>query len=774
MQVALSSADNRGVRGEFPGEADLGRALRADDYRSLLERVPAIVYIADPGADGAFHYVSPQVEAILGFSMQEWLADPLIWSRQLHPEDREMVIAREAVSATADLDYERAVEYRMLHRDGHSVWIRDDALLVEDDHGRRRWHGILSDISDRKQVDAELERRVAQQAAVARLGEHALERVSINDLLVEAVSAAVGVLEVEYGFVAEFQPSCESFTLRAAHGLPPTGAPDLRVRAGSRSLAGYTLQSGGPVVVSEWDTEDRFEQSAPLRALAIRSAIAVVIEGRDGAFGVFAVHSKTPCDYTAGDVAFVQSLANVLADALERQTTEDAIEHRALHDPLTGLPNRVLFLDRLTHALERLRRHAGSLAAVLFIDLDHFKFVNDSLGHQAGDELLAAVAARLKQVIRPTDTIARFAGDEFGLLLEELTSERDAIALAERVGAVFARPFVLEASEHFVTTSIGIALAGGGELPAELIRDADAAMYRAKERGRARYELFDEVMRARAIARLRIENDLRRAIEHDELHIAYQPVVALQDSSIVGFEALLRWEHPQRGAIPPAEFIPVAEENGLIDRIGRWVLERACRQAAGWSLSRPDSAPVGISVNLSPAQLANRNFAATVAEALGSSGLEPACLSLEITESVLLEDPATIADTLRGVTRLGVRIVLDDFGTGYSSLSYLSRLPLDALKVDRSFIAALGDSSAASAITEAIIAMARALSLQVVGEGTETSAQVAELRRLGCDLAQGNYFSAPVSATEISALFGRASGSVVLGESGSAGRHRSD
>ena len=758
------------MKGQSAGADDLDGTSRPDDYRALLERVPAIVYIADPG-DGAFHYVSPHVEAILGFSVQEWLADGSIWARQLHPDDRDAVIANEAASATADLDGGHAVEYRMLHRDGHTVWIRDDALMVEDDQGRRRWHGILSDISDRKQVDAELERRAAQQAAVARLGEHALERVSSNDLLQEAVNAAVEVLEVEYGFVVEFQPSRERFTLRAAHGLPPIGAPDLPERGGSRSLAGYTLKSGGPVIVPDWETETRFDQSAPLRALAIRSGIAVVIDGRDGPFGVFGVQSNTPCDYTAGDVAFVQSLANVLADALERQTTEDAIEHRALHDPLTGLANRVLFLDRLEHTLERLRRHAGSLAAVLFIDLDHFKLVNDSLGHHAGDELLAAVAARLKQTIRPTDTIACFGGDEFGLLLEELTSERDAIAMAERVGAVFARPFVLDANEHFVTTSIGIALAGGGELPDELIRDADAAMYRAKERGRARYELFDEVIRARTIARLLIENDLRRAIERDELHVAYQPVVALHDSSIVGFEALLRWEHPQRGAIPPAEFIPVAEENGLIDRIGRWVLERACRQAAGWSLSRPDSAPIGISVNLSPAQLANRGFSATVAEVLASSGLEPACLSLEITESVLLEDPTAIADTLLGVKQLGVRIVLDDFGTGYSSLGYLSRLPLDALKVDRSFIGALGASSAGSAITEAIIAMARALSLQVVGEGTETSAQVGELRRLGCDLAQGYFFSPPISAAEISALLGRASGSVVLGESRSAGLH---
>ena len=326
----------------------------------------------------------------------------------------------------------------------------------------------------------------------------------------------------------------------------------------------------------------------------IGASLTVLIEGRDQPFGVLGVHASEPREFGRGDVAFVQSLANVLADALERQTTEDAMAHLALHDSLTGLPNRVLFIDRLQHALERLRRPPRSRVAVLFIDLDNFKVVNDTLGHAAGDELLSAVAARLRQAVPPSDTVARFGGDEFGLLLEEISNEREAITMAERIAAVFARPFPLDASDHFVTTSIGIALAEGGELPGDLIRDADTAMYRAKERGRARYELFDEVMRGRAIQRLRIENDLRRAVETDELRLAFQPIVSLRDESIVGAEALIRWQHPDRGAITPSEFIPVAEESGLIERIGRWVLEGACRQAAHWAQSRPDSAPVWV------------------------------------------------------------------------------------------------------------------------------------------------------------------------------------
>jgi diguanylate cyclase (GGDEF)-like protein len=389
---------------------------------------------------------------------------------------------------------------------------------------------------------------------------------------------------------------------------------------------------------------------------------------------------------------------------------------------------------------------------VLFIDLDHFKLVNDSLGHHAGDELLAAVATRLREVVRPSDTIARFGGDEFGLLLEEITSERDAIAMAERIAAVFARPFVLDSNEHFVTTSIGIALATGGEQSQDLIRDADAAMYRAKERGRARYELFDELMRARAIARLRTENDLRRALERSELKLAYQPVVTLADSSIVGVEALLRWDHPERGMIAPEEFIPVAEESGLIDRIGRWALDRACRDAVEWGRGRPDAAPIRMAVNLSPLQIASGGFEAALVEVLEKTGHDPSLLTFEITESLLLGHDETIDGTLQALKRLGVGLALDDFGTGYSSLSYLTRLPLDALKVDRSFVATLGTPISDSAITEAIVAMARALSLTVVAEGVETEAQAEELRRLGCSHAQGNLFSEPVAADRIAVL----------------------
>jgi diguanylate cyclase (GGDEF)-like protein len=609
----------------------------------------------------------------------------------------------------------------------------------------------MSDITEQKEAEAELELRAAQQAAVARLGEHALRGASLADLMQEAVSAGVELLALEIGAVVELVPSDEVVAFRALHGLSGVRIND-RVPAGLSSQSGYALLSGQPAVVTDWAQERRFERSQVLEGLGTTSGLTVVIEGRRGPFGALGFHSKAPRVFKQGDVDFVQALANVLGDVVERQLTDDDIRHRALHDPLTGLPNRLLFLDRLGQATERQRRRRDILTAVLVLDLDRFKLVNESLGHRAGDELLAAAAPRLKQAVRSADTVAHFSGDEFGILLEDITGEQDAIEMAERIAGGFARPFVLDGNEHFVTTSIGIALAEGGERGEDLLRDADAAMHRAKERGRARYELFDEALRGRALSRLRVENDLRRALERDELTLHYQPLVSLRDRQMVSVEALVRWDHPERGRISPADFIPVAEENGLIEPIGRWVLEHACRQAAEWYRARPDAAPLTMGVNLSAAQVANPALAETVATALRVSGLDPSCLALELTESMLVADNAQLSETLKALKALGLRLVLDDFGTGYSSLSYLTRLPLDSLKVDRSFVDGLGTEPRDTAVTEAIIAMSRALSLRVVGEGAETELQVAELARLGCDLVQGFYFSRPVEAEEITRM----------------------
>jgi diguanylate cyclase (GGDEF)-like protein len=400
----------------------------------------------------------------------------------------------------------------------------------------------------------------------------------------------------------------------------------------------------------------------------------------------------------------------------------------------------------------------GTPVGVLFLDLDNFKVINDSSGHHAGDDLLRAVAPRLRAHLRPGDIVARFGGDEFGILVDRVADEDEAVVIANRVSAAFTDPYSTAGGDYFTSASIGIAVARpsksspiGAE---EMIRDADAAMYRAKERGRARCELFDAEMKARALRRLEVERELRLGLEREELTVHYQPVLALGSGEIVGLEGLVRWQHPGRGILNPGEFVSIAEDSGLIGSIGRWVQETACRQAVEWHRQRPDRRPLDIAVNLSARQVGDRELPESVSAVLSRTGLDPAHLTLEVTESALVEDAATAASTLEALSEIGVRLVLDDFGTGYSSLAYLNRFPFDALKIDRSFVQGLGIEQEHSAIVEAIVGMARALSLDAIAEGVENEAQLSELRRLGCDYAQGHLFSRPLPAEEITRLVG--------------------
>jgi diguanylate cyclase (GGDEF)-like protein len=446
-------------------------------------------------------------------------------------------------------------------------------------------------------------------------------------------------------------------------------------------------------------------------------------------------------------------------DITDRKRAERALAHQALHDHLTGLPNRSLLLDRLSQAVARLSRTDTRLG-VLFFDLDHFKVINDSLGHEAGDRVLQAVAGRVAGVLRPTDTLARLGGDEFVVVCEALEGPNEAGAVADRIARALASPIDEGDEELIVGASVGVVVTGDDAAdPSALIRDADAAMYRAKDQGRGRAELFDEGMRVRVVGRLRQERALRQALQREELALHYQPVLSLPDERITGVEALVRWEHPERGLLLPAEFVPLAEETGQILELGDWVLAEACRQAEVWCGALGPDRRLEVAVNLSTKQLSQPNLAKRVAALLERHRLPPAqfSLCLEITESLMLEDPMVTGGLLGDLARLGVRLAIDDFGTGYSSLAYLRRFPVHTLKVDRSFVSGLGVDADSRAVVAAIIELAHALGLEVVAEGVEEQVQLDALVDLGCDRAQGFLFARPAPAETLAELLSRRS-----------------
>jgi diguanylate cyclase (GGDEF)-like protein len=432
-------------------------------------------------------------------------------------------------------------------------------------------------------------------------------------------------------------------------------------------------------------------------------------------------------------------------DITERKALEERLEYQALHDPLTRLPNRTLFTDRLKQALRRAKRREGEIA-ILFADLDNFKVINDSLGHEMGDSLLVAVSRRLRALLRPEDTVARLGGDEFVFLLED-TDAAGAVHVAERIAEELLKPLSIGERQLFVTTSIGVALGGGDERQAaDLLRDADLAMYRAKNSGKARLAVFEETMNARALERLELEHGLRRAIEKRELTVHYQPQVRIESGEIMGFEALVRWNHPERGLLLPGEFVPLAEETGLIVSIGEQVLEVACRQAQKWRELNPSAPPVTVCVNLSARQFREPELTKTVARTLEATSLDPRCLFLEITESTAMGDAVATAASLEELHRLGVRAIIDDFGTGYSSLSYLERFSVDYVKIDSSFVRGLNDDPGAAILVSGVIRLMHALNLEVIAEGVETVEQLQWLREMSCDMAQGYLLSGALTA----------------------------
>jgi diguanylate cyclase (GGDEF)-like protein/PAS domain S-box-containing protein len=713
-------------------------------HSATLAHVDVAVCAVD--ATGMVAAFNPAAERMFGWRELEVLGrSPL---EILSAESAQRTIqARDAVLRQGRY----AGAWRLRRRDGEHFDGHIHTVLVRDDDGTTTGMvTVCQDLSERLRLIGQLERRAAQQAAVAALGERALEAEQPAALIDLAVEAVRDTLQVQLAALFELTDDGRSLLLRAGAGFPDGLVGAATVPAGwGDGQEGFTLIRREPVIVDNARTERRFEQSRLVAREDALSGVTVVVHSRGGPFAVLAAYSASTGAFTPDDVTFLQAVANVLGAALDRFAGDEEIRRRGLHDPLTELPNRTLIMDRLNQAVQRADRAAGQVA-LAFLDLDDFKLVNDGLGHRAGDQVLRQVADRLRGAVRPGDTVGRFGGDEFVVLCEDVADEAMALAIAQRLSEALRAPFPAGGDEHLVGASIGIALLDPDEEPDALLRDADAAMYRAKERGRGRIELFDTGMRAWADGRLQTEAGLRRALEGDELEVHYQPIVDLADGSLAALEALVRWRHPERGLLGPDAFIPVAEESGLIVPLGRRVLELACGQAAEWSALRPGRPPLPVHVNLSPRQLHDQSLVERVEATLTATGAVPAVLALEITESMLIDrGPARLA-LLERLRDLGVTLLLDDFGTGWSSLSHLAQLPIGGLKVDRSFVAGLDTGHAP--IVDAILRLARALDLPVVAEGIETERQLAELRRLGCRLGQGYLFSRPLPAAELRGL----------------------
>jgi diguanylate cyclase (GGDEF)-like protein/PAS domain S-box-containing protein len=692
----LSQMTNIGER----RAAEQARAESERRFRTLASASPVGIFAIGP--DGRLAYANEHLREIFGLPADVLDGPP--WLDRIAADDRERVVA--AVRRAHRLGERGSVDVRV--EAGIDRWARINVAPVRD--GTDEPTGAVGTVEDiTVEVTARLE-LAAREAEYRMLAEHSTDFLS------------------RHGLDGTFRyASPVSTTLL---GWPP------------EAMLGETHTTLG---MDHPEDVDIFERSwaQALRSDAKRT-VAYRAQRRDGSI----VWLETTFRAVRDGDGKAREMVCVSRDISERKSAELELAHRALHDGLTGLPNRTLFLDRLGHALRRSRRRDRGIA-VLFLDLDRFKVVNDSLGHKAGDRLLVDVAMRLSSTLRPSDTLARFGGDEMTLLCEDIVDEHDARAIAERLLATFADPFLVQDGEAFLQASIGIALSRDGfEAADDLIRDADAAMYRAKERGHA-FELFDEAMRQDVRDRLALEAALRRGIDRGELRLHCQPLVALAGGRIEGFESLVRWEHPERGLVPPGSFIPLAEETGLIVPLGAWVLREACatlRQV----IDATGMTWLQASVNVSPRQLQQQSdFVNQVRCALDDNGLAPESLVVEITESAIMEAGAAVV--LRALKDIGVGLAMDDFGTGYSSLAHLRRFPLDVIKVDRSFVAALGDGQGSS-IAGAIVSLARALGLRTVAEGIEDDEQCRAVRALGCDLGQGFLFARPMPAEDLTRM----------------------
>jgi diguanylate cyclase (GGDEF)-like protein len=581
-----------------------------------------------------------------------------------------------------------------------------------------------------------------------------LDRHDPDGLLPVILARATALLGTAHGYIYVLDEGGATLSVRVGTGLFE-GLLGHRMPV-DEGLAGAITRSGQGLAVDDYDTWSGRSPAMPMSTFG--SVLGVPLTSGDRVVGVIGLAAGDSIRrFGAKDIEALTSFAKLASIALDNARLVDVAQRGALYDPITGLPNRELLADRIAHALAGRHPAASSSVAVLLLDLDRFKVINETLGHAAGDGLLQAVGQRLLHALRPGDTVARFAGDQFAIVLDPIESVGEAVAVAERLAAELRAPFSMHDRDWFISAAMGIALPDGERsTPDELLREAEIAMVRAKGDPVRRHAVFEPTMSDQTIERLDLESDLRRALDQHELRLHYQPIVDLRSEEILGFEALVRWQHPVRGLVPPLAFIPMAEETGLIVPLGRWVLETACQQAARWQRSavRGGFTPPFVSVNLSARQFMQADLVEQIGGALATTGIEPDMLELEITESVVMDRSEAGIRTLRQLRALGVRLVLDDFGTGYSSLAYLKHLPLDTIKVDRTFVAGI-EEPADRSIVDAVIAMAHGLGIDVVAEGIETERQAERLRELGCDRGQGFLFARPMPVERVTALLRR-------------------
>ncbi len=683
-------------------------ALRAAErrYRTLVEQLPALVYIEEAGT-GRLRYISPQIASLLGYTPEEWMAEPGRWRAHLHPEDRERVLHAVKHFFRAGRDEVCELEYRMYTRHGREIWVRDTRCLVRDEKGAPLYvQGIALDVTER--------RRAVEALRLSERRFRSLVQNSSDLVLVLSPDATIQYVSPSVERLMGFNPE-ELLGRSAFTWVHPDDVSSARVMLHRRLT----------------------------RPDAPRLPVVLRVRHRDGTWRFLEILSTNLMHEPS-----VGGIVVNMRDVTEREALQQELARLAFTDALTGLPNRTMFMGRLKRALPPARPNR---LAVLFLDLDGFKVVNDSLGHAIGDALLQAVAQRLTGCVSARDLVARFGGDEFALLLHLVRGPQHALRKAARIIDALRSPFTVEGREFFVSASIGVALNQAHHMSAEeLLREADIALYQAKATGKARAALFEPSMNEQALKRLELETDLRHALERGELELRYQPEVDIASGHVTAVEALVRWQHPRHGLLRPDVFVPLAEESGLILMLGIQVLRAACRQARAWMETLAE-APV-VSVNLSARELTHPTLVADVRAILAETGLDPALLRLEITETAAMQDTEATTSTLAALRALGVRIAVDDFGTGYSSLSYLRRLPVDTLKVDRSFVTATDHDPQAVTILQAITALGRALGLEVTAEGVETEEQCQRVRTAGCTSAQGFYFAQPLTAEAITCL----------------------